>query len=449
MLPSPPPAATNRRRTESPSVSVVIPVRDPAALHLMLRGMPGVDEIVVVDVDNVLPEQPGAILVRPGSSGVGNALASGVAVARGDVVVTLNGDGSTDPAEIPRFVAALVGGADVALGSRYSAGGRDLTGGRFRRWANLLLIWCLNTLLGTRRTDPGFGYAAFWRDSVPDLGLPDPSSGADTSWGAGPEVGPLLALRPAVRGLRVAEVASVAFPPIRRALRSDRPRLHHWLRTALRERRTGGRHATGAMRPLAPRAQPVLNEQDRGPLAPRSLPVLGEQDHGSLPPRSLPVLNERNRRVRKTNETGAGRRALDRRAVQALAAERQTSDHARRFTGAKGWDQTDRRTVRPLWASYGRGATGAQQLPNAAPPVWRDGHPERLGGPDVQPRPGSAPWPDGGTTQPSFRPEIGSRRRRIAGIRQSQPDLRVINGEGTGATTGRRARLRSVKKPLI
>nr|WP_221377817.1 glycosyltransferase [Actinoplanes polyasparticus] len=403
----------------------MIPVRDPAALHLMLRGMPGVDEIVVVDIDSALPEQPGAILVRPGSAGAGNALAAGVGVTRGDVVVTLNGDGSTDPAEIPRFVAALVGGADVALGSRYSAGGRDLTGGRFRRWANLLLIWCLNTLLGTRRTDPGFGYAAFWRDTVPDLGLPDPTPGATAgaSWGAGPEVGPLLALRPAVRGLRVAEVASVAFPPIRRTLRSDRPRLHHWLRTAWRERNTGGRHATGAPRPHAPRSLPVLNP--------------------------LPLLDERDPRLRKTSETGVGRRALDRRAVQALAAERQTSEPARRFTGAKGWDQTDRRTVRPLWASYGRGATGAHQLPNAAPPVWRDGHPERLGGPDTQPRPGSAPWPEGGTTQPSFRPEIGSRRRRIAGFRQSQPDLRVINGEGAGAATGRRARLRSVKKPPL
>ncbi|MCM4078914.1 glycosyltransferase family 2 protein [Paractinoplanes hotanensis] len=420
----------------------MIPVRDPAALRLMLRGMPGVDEIVVVDIDSALPEQPGAILVRPGSAGAGNALASGVGVARGDVVVTLNGDGSTDPAEIPRFVAALVGGADVALGSRYSAGGRDLTGGRFRRWANLLLIWCLNTLLGTHRTDPGFGYAAFWRDTVPDLGLPDPSpgatAGADAAWGAGPEVGPLLALRPAVRGLRVAEVASVAFPPIRRALRSDRPRLHHWLRTALRERKTGGRHATGAPRPLVPRSLPAVHELDRGPLAPRSLPVLNQQDR-----------NQQDRRAGKTNEAGAGRRALDRRAVQALAAERQKSDHTRRLTVAKGWEQADRRTVRPLWASYGRGTAGAHQLPNAAPPVWRDGHPERLGGPDTQPRPDSAPWPDGGTTQPSFRPEIGSRRRRIAGIRQSQPDLRVINGEGAGAATGRRARLRSVKKPQI
>ncbi|WP_250033429.1 hypothetical protein [Paractinoplanes maris] len=182
-----------------------------------------------------------------------------------------------------------------------------------------------------------------------------------------------------------------------------------------------------------------------------------------------------NRRPRGLDETGAGRRALDRRAVEALAAERQASERlagsaqrsagssaqrsggssaqrsagssAQRSAGSEGWDRADRGTVRPLWAPSGRRASAAaHDVPNASPPAWRDGHPERLGGPDLQPRPAPAPWPAGGTTQPSFRPEVGGRRRRISGTRQSQPDLRVINGEGTDPS-GRRARLRSVKKP--
>ncbi|MCY1145287.1 glycosyltransferase family 2 protein [Actinoplanes sp. Pm04-4] len=400
----------------------MIPVRDPAGLRVMLHGMPPVNEIVVVDLAGDLPEQPGALLVRPARPGAGYGLACGIRAARGDVVVTLNGDGSTDPAEIPRFVGALVDGADVALGSRYAAGGRDLTGGRFRRWANLLLMWVLNALLGTRRTDPGFGYAAFWRDAVPELGLPTsdapPSHGAahgagssrGAAWGSGVEIGAVLALRPAVRGLRVAEVPSVAYPPIRRAARADQLRLRHWLRAALRERRSAS-----TVRPAAPRPRAAVNE----------------------------VAYYQGKRV---NETGAGRRALDRRAVEALAAGQQSSE---RLAGADGWEQADRRAVRPLWASAGRRPAAAHHLSNGAPPVWRDGHPERLGGPDTQPRPGSAPWQVGGTTQPAFRPEVGSRRRRIAGVRQSQPDLRVINGEGAGTATGRRARLRSVKKPQI
>ena len=38
-------------------------------------------------------------------------------------MVTLDADGSTDPAEIPRFVAALCNGADFVKGSRFAQGG--------------------------------------------------------------------------------------------------------------------------------------------------------------------------------------------------------------------------------------------------------------------------------------------------------------------------------------
>ncbi|MBL7254384.1 glycosyltransferase family 2 protein [Paractinoplanes lichenicola] len=447
MPPSPLSAATSHHRTPSPSVSVVIPALDPAGLPSILRALPPVDEVIVVGTGLDLSARPGAVLVPPSRPGLGNAIACGVRAAHGDIVVTLNGDGSTDPADIPRFVRALVAGADVALGSRYSPGGGDLTGGRLRRWADLLLIWLLNTVLGLHRTDPGFGYAAFWRDAVPALGLTDPGT-RGTAWGEGPEIGALLALRPAARGLRVAEVPSIARPPARgsdhdsargsapatarssartsvrasgrssarasgrASARADRPRLRHWLRAALDELRGGDRPAWAPPAPIRNVAYPGL-------------------------PRRAPL----------NNETGAGRRALDRRAVEALAAERQASERlirerttVRQFTGTKGWAQTDRRPVpQPVvQAPFHR-----VDPRNGQPPVWRDGHPERLGGPDVQPRSAQTPWRLApGATQP-VRREVGTRRRRIEGLRQSRPDLRVINGEGTG-TTGRRARLRSV-----
>ncbi|MBM2621527.1 glycosyltransferase family 2 protein [Actinoplanes sp. LDG1-06] len=399
----------------------MIPARDSAGLHLMLRGLPRVDEVIVVGTGADLSGRPGVTMVPPTRPGLGNAIACGVRAAHGDIVVTLNGDGSTDPGEIPRFVDALVAGADVALGTRYSAGGRDLTGGRFRRWADLLLIWCLSTVLGIRRTDPGFGYAAFWRDAVPGLGLADPGTRSAAAWGEGPEIGPLLALRPATRGLRVAEVATIAYPPVRRAAGADRPRLRHWLRTALGELRGG--HDRAVWSPPTPV---------------RNLTYAGAERHAPL-----------------NDETGAGRRALDRRAVEALAAERLAHERltrerttVRRFTGTKGWSEADQRQhawMPPVQPPFHRADTRSTR--NGVPATWRDGHPERLGGPDVQPRSAQTPWRVApGATQPVKR-EVGSRRRRIPGVRQSQPDLRVINGEGTGTTSGRRARLRAVEKP--
>ena len=56
-------------------------------------------------------------------SGKGNALACGFAAATGDIIVMVDADGSADPAEIPRFVQALLDGADFAKGSRFANGG--------------------------------------------------------------------------------------------------------------------------------------------------------------------------------------------------------------------------------------------------------------------------------------------------------------------------------------
>ncbi|MGK5677992.1 hypothetical protein [Actinoplanes sp. URMC 104] len=158
-------------------------------------------------------------------------------------------------------------------------------------------------------------------------------------------------------------------------------------------------------------------------------------------------------------ETGAGRRALDRRAVEALAAERSAGERLTRertagrgLAGSAGWSRADSRQGQQVWAHPAQARRAADgRGRNTPPPARRDGHPERLGGPDVQPRPAAAPWAATpwtaapGAAQPPRAREVGTRRRRIQATRQSQPDLRVINGEGTGTTSGRRARLRPVK----
>lgn len=73
--------------------------------------------------------------------GKGNALACGFAAATGDIIVMIDADGSTDPAEIPRFIAALTSGADFVKGSRFTradgAGSSDIT--MLRRLGNRAL----------------------------------------------------------------------------------------------------------------------------------------------------------------------------------------------------------------------------------------------------------------------------------------------------------------------
>src|ERR1700760_4829621 len=142
-----------------PSVSVVIPAKNEARNleHVFATIPEWVDEIVLVDghsVDDTVAVaqklHPAVNVVHQTGRGKGNALQEGFAAAKGDILVMMDADGSTDGAEIPRFVAALTTGADFAKGSRNASGGGsdDITFSR--HLGNKILSAIVNTLFGTR-----------------------------------------------------------------------------------------------------------------------------------------------------------------------------------------------------------------------------------------------------------------------------------------------------------
>lgn len=207
------------RRGPDPRVSVVVPAKNEAPnLREVLPELPPVHEVIVVDGHSgdhtaavARAVRPGARVVQQTRRGKGNALACGFLAASGDVIVMFDADGSADPAEIEKFVGALVGGADFAKGTRFAPGGgsHDITG--LRAAGNLGLNQLSNTLFGGGFTDLCYGYNAFWRDLVPQLALP-PVFGrpADTMvWGDGFEIETVINCRMAALGLWITEVPSV------------------------------------------------------------------------------------------------------------------------------------------------------------------------------------------------------------------------------------------------
>jgi glycosyltransferase involved in cell wall biosynthesis len=167
-------------RVRTPRISVVIPTRNEAEnLRHVLRELPsGLHEVIIVDgfsTDDTLAvaEQlrPDAVIIRQTRAGKGDALRCGFDATSGDVVVMLDADGSADPAEIPRFVDALVAGADFAKGSRFAEGGGsdDLT--RLRRAGNWFFSAAVNTLFHTNYSDLCYGYNAFWRHCLPAMSV--------------------------------------------------------------------------------------------------------------------------------------------------------------------------------------------------------------------------------------------------------------------------------------
>jgi glycosyltransferase involved in cell wall biosynthesis len=159
-------------------VSVVIPTLNEAEnLPLVLARLPrGLHEVIVVDghstddsVAVVRRLRPDARIIMQTGRGKGNALAAGFAACSGDIVVTLDADGSTDPGEIPRFVAALCNGADFVKGSRFAQGGASTDITATRRLGNRALNALVNALYGTRYTDLCYGFNAFWARCLPYL----------------------------------------------------------------------------------------------------------------------------------------------------------------------------------------------------------------------------------------------------------------------------------------
>lgn len=191
----------------TPSVSVVIPAKNEARnLRHVFASIPvWVDELILVDghsLDDTIVVarelHPGVKIIEQWGRGKGDALQVGFAACKSDIIVMMDADGSTDGMEIPRFIAALVTGADFAKGSRFSSGGDsdDITFAR--RLGNRILSGLVNMLFGTRYTDLCYGYNAFWAKHLPKLDL-------DCD---GFEIETVMNVRAAKAGLTIQEVPS-------------------------------------------------------------------------------------------------------------------------------------------------------------------------------------------------------------------------------------------------
>lgn len=200
---------------EFPTVCVVIPTRNEALnLPYVAERMPPVDEVVVVDggsVDGTVEVArrlwPDARIVEQTRCGKGNALACGFETVQSDIIVMIDADGSTDPAEIPKFVGALVAGADLAKGSRFAFGGGSADITWFRALGNKGLNWLVNTTFRAGFTDLCYGYNAFWRKHLPVLDLPETGC-PEPHWGDGFEIETIINLRMTRGGMAIQEVGS-------------------------------------------------------------------------------------------------------------------------------------------------------------------------------------------------------------------------------------------------
>ena len=187
-------------------------------LEPMIRALGGVldtarDRVLVIDDDSPdgtgeiaerLSDELGwvSVLHRDRKEGIGPAYVAGFRQALADgaeLVLEMDCDFSHDPASVPRLIAAAEGGADLALGSRYTAGGGTRNWGLGRRIVSRGGCLYAQVLLGVGIRDLTGGFKCFRRTALEAIDL-----GALSAHGYAFQIETTYRVRRA--GLRIVEV---------------------------------------------------------------------------------------------------------------------------------------------------------------------------------------------------------------------------------------------------
>jgi dolichol-phosphate mannosyltransferase len=164
----------------TPTISVVVPVFDeqgaaPALAREIAAAFKGRDyEMIFVDdasrdgtraaLQAIMAEIPQLrILAHRRNSGQSRAVRSGILAARGEVIVTLDGDGQNDPADGPSLVdALLVGPPELALVGGERVKRQD---SQAKKVASRIGNGVRKRLLNDTANDTGCGLKAFRREA--------------------------------------------------------------------------------------------------------------------------------------------------------------------------------------------------------------------------------------------------------------------------------------------
>jgi glycosyltransferase involved in cell wall biosynthesis len=175
------PVSSKNKIVSRPAVSVIIPtLNESENLPLVIPYLPmrWIDEVIIVDgrsTDNTVDVAKQLLssikIVMEENKGKGAALRAGYKAAQGDILIVIDADGSHDPREIPRYIIALLEGADFVKGSRFSSGGGTTDMTMIRKLGNAAFVHLANLLFGVQFTDLCYGYHAFWRYCLDSIDL--------------------------------------------------------------------------------------------------------------------------------------------------------------------------------------------------------------------------------------------------------------------------------------
>ena len=171
-----------------PSAVVCLPTyNERENLEKMVRAL-GDKGVNVLVVDDNSPDGTGeiadrlateldyvSVLHREKKEGIGRAYIAAFELllreSAAELILEMDCDFSHDPADVPRLIAAVEAGADLALGSRYVAGGGTRNWGLIRRIISWGGSFYARVILGLSVRDLTSGFKCFRRRVLETLDL--------------------------------------------------------------------------------------------------------------------------------------------------------------------------------------------------------------------------------------------------------------------------------------
>lgn len=179
----PPPASISKGDLMTDDLVVVPTYNEAANIETLIRRVldQGPFGVLVVDdgspdgtgkiVHRLAKDRPGrvSLLQRPGKDGLGSAYRAGFEYAlarKPERIYQMDADLSHDPAVLPALRAALMGGKDLAIGSRYVSGGGVVGWPWWRKVLSRGGSLYAGALLGLRQKDLTGGYKGWQRETL-------------------------------------------------------------------------------------------------------------------------------------------------------------------------------------------------------------------------------------------------------------------------------------------
>ena len=125
-------------------------------------------------VEEIARRYPDRIVLikRNGKLGLGSAYKAGFQKALelgADLIVEMDADGSHDARDLPMLIDTATRGGDLAIGSRWTTGGRVLGWGIHRYFMSRGAMWFSKIILGLKAQDVTSGFRCYRRDVIRQL----------------------------------------------------------------------------------------------------------------------------------------------------------------------------------------------------------------------------------------------------------------------------------------